>query len=155
MAMVSAEYPSKRDPELLGILLLILGLSLIASLAVVLDVGPDAGGWIGLSPFLLACSLVAWIWLGTGYRFEDGALLARSGPFRWRIPLGEIVEVLPTRSPLASPALSLDRLEVRYGRDGILLDGILLISPEDPERFLRDLMARNPFLRWRGDRLVR
>lgn len=81
--------------------------------------------------------LVLWIFLSTYYEIEDRDLNVRSGPFRWRVPLDSIESVRPSRNPLSSPALSLDRLEVRYGGGKRLL-----ISPRDRDRFLADLAAR-------------
>jgi hypothetical protein len=45
------------------------------------------------------------------------------------------------RGALSSPALSLDRLRVEYGRSQWLM-----ISPADKERFLRELNARRAAL---------
>ena len=83
--------------------------------------------------------------IGDGDAVPDGEvdgltehdLLVRSGPFRWRVPLGQIHSVTPTRNPLSSPALSLDRLRIEYG-DGKWI----LISPRERERFLEALEAR-------------
>ena len=83
--------------------------------------------------------LVLWIFLSTYYEIDGRDLVVRSGPFRWRVPLDSIESVRPSRNPLSSPALSLDRLEVRYGAGKWLL-----ISPRDRERFLADLAARSP-----------
>ena len=72
-----------------------------------------------------------WLFASTDYRVSDGECLVRSGPFRWRIPLDDIEAVRATRNPLSSPALSLDRLEIRYagGRK-------IMISPLDRAGFL-------------------
>lgn len=40
----------------------------------------------------------------------------------------------PTRGPLSSPALSLDRLRIEYGKRGVVL-----ISPREKEAFVRAL----------------
>jgi hypothetical protein len=68
-----------------------------------------------------------------------------------RIPLGDIVEVRPTRSPLSSPALSLDRLHIRFG-EGFFKAA--MISPADRQELLGELAARAGLQR-DGDRLVR
>ena len=59
---------------------------------------------------------------------------------RYKVPLAEVTAVRSTRNPLSSPALSLDRLEITYGRRRIM------ISPEDKARFLKELEARCPRL---------
>jgi hypothetical protein len=58
--------------------------------------------------------------------------------------------VVPTRNPLSSPALSLDRLHIRYGgsRMGIM------ISPVNKAVFLQDLAARVDGLEFESDRVV-
>lgn len=85
---------------------------------------------------LLSGALPAWIVLTTRYDLADDWLLVRSGPFRWRIPIADITAVTPTRSPLSSPALSLDRLRIEYGAGRAVM-----ISPADKDGFLRALEA--------------
>ena len=80
-----------------------------------------------------------WLLRATHYTFAGGALVIRSGPFKWRVPVAEITHVSPTSNPLSSPALSLDRLRIEYGRKRWIM-----ISPLDREDFLRELeMRRN------------
>ena len=86
-----------------------------------------------------------WVVYGTRYGFFRNALVIRSGPFKWRVPLGDIEWVRPSRNPLSSPATSLDRLQVRYGKRSVL------ISPEDKAGFLRALVARAHQLEVVGD----
>ena len=66
------------------------------------------------------------------------ALIIRSGVFRWRVPIRQIESVTPTNNPSSAPALSLDRLEIRYGPKTIL------VSPADQEGFVRALRTVNP-----------
>lgn len=90
---------------------------------------------------VLASSALLPLWplLSTAYRFDATSLHVRSGQFAWRIPLAEVQSVTPTRNPLSSPALSLDRLRIRFGaRDEIM------ISPADRDRFLAELQRRAP-----------
>ena len=87
----------------------------------------------------LAAGLPLWVVLGTRYALTEHDLLIRSGPFRWRIPLQEVRAVAHSRSWLSSPALSLDRLRITYGRASSIL-----ISPRDKLRFLSELQPRCP-----------
>jgi membrane protein YdbS with pleckstrin-like domain len=82
---------------------------------------------------------------------EHGQLVIRHGVVRQRVKLSEILRVEPTRSPLSSPALSLDRLLVSKG-DGFT-DSIM-ISPAERERFIT-LLAEQANLVREGDRLLR
>lgn len=81
---------------------------------------------------LVAVGLPLWLLASTYYLVNVGSLEVRSGPFRWSIPLNEITEVRKSRSALSSPALSLDRMEVKYGRGRSIL-----LSPRDSRGFLK------------------
>jgi hypothetical protein len=74
----------------------------------------------------------------TYYAIEGDTLLVRSGPAKWRVPIREIRSITPTRSALSSPALSLDRLRIEYGKKSVM------ISPEDKQRFIEALRTINP-----------
>jgi PH (Pleckstrin Homology) domain-containing protein len=96
-------------------------------------------GTMGMTAFvgLLACTvlgLLAWVLLGTNYRFDGAMLIICSGPFRWRIPVREILSIEQSRNPLSSPALSLDRLCIQYGAPR----RIILVSPRDREGFMQE-----------------
>ncbi len=141
-------FPSKRDTWLAGVLLAALGISCLSLTASLLAPDPAPGlRWV-VGILAAAALFVVWVWSTTDYTVTSGELLVRSGPFHWRVPLADIREVKPTRNPLSSPALSLDRLEVRYRH------GMLLISPEDKDGFLRSLVDRTSHLELRGDRAI-
>jgi len=124
-------FPSKRDVWL-G--LLIWGLVLLAAVPALLK--PGKGQLIIMGAVVL---FIGWIWFGTGYEISDDELKIRCGPFRQRIPLQEIKEIKKTRSPLSSPACSLDRMEIKYGKSKRLM-----ISPADKEGFIKMLTGRVP-----------
>lgn len=83
------------------------------------------------------------------YTLAERELIVRFGLARIRIAYGVIDHVSPTNNPLSSPAWSLRRLSVSYGRRRIL------ISPADRGAFLRDLAERDPTFQLEGDRLLR
>jgi hypothetical protein len=144
-------FPSKRDGWLVGVLLAGFGISCLSLTASLLSPEPVPAGIGAVLSILVAAALfIAWIWTATDYTLTSSDLLVRSGPFRWRVPLAEIQAVNPTRNPLSSPALSMDRLEVVYRRGSVLL-----ISPQDKNRFLRSLVTQAPHLALRGDHVVR
>lgn len=89
---------------------------------------------LGLGTLLIAVGLPLWLLFSTEYRVESKTLLVRSGPFRWTIPLADISSVRESNSALSSPALSLKRLEVTYGRGKSIL-----LSPADRDGFLAAL----------------
>jgi hypothetical protein len=76
-------------------------------------------------------ALMVWLLLGTHYTVDRGYVRIVSGPFRWKVPIDAITSVRKTRNPLSSPALSLDRLSIRYGKRRRIM-----ISPADQAGFL-------------------
>jgi hypothetical protein len=124
---------------------------------------------VALGVFLLIASparLASWLLIGTGiavgiviywlssplyYEITESKLNVRSGPMRWIIALESIDEVYPTRSPLSSPALSLDRLLIKY--ENLQGPGALMVSPEDQTAFLKALAAAEPRLKLVGNAL--
>ena len=76
--------------------------------------------------------LMFWLLVGTYYTVERGIIRIVSGPFRWKVPIDDITSVTATRSPLSSPALSLDRICIRYGKRRRIM-----ISPADRDGFLK------------------
>ena len=126
-------YRSKIDTWALPLLALI---PLIPAIAALLTHAPVA--YISFSlVFLLYVVLV----LPVTYRLGPVSLEIRSGMLRWSIPYAQMHAVRLTRSPLAAPALSLDRLDIHYGRSRHAL-----ISPGDRPAFLADLHVRVPHL---------
>src|SRR3990167_4315870 len=112
--------------------------ALAAATAVAGLAGPfvlNSGGtppMLALLAVIVALTLLLplWLVLDTNYTLTADDLLIRSGPFRWRIVLGDVREVSPSHSWISSPALSLDRLSIRYGADRSIL-----VSPREKQRF--------------------
>ena len=80
---------------------------------------------------LAIIALIGSILIGTHYTVEGNTLRIACGPFRKKVPLDAIESIEPTRNPLSSPALSLDRLLIRYGPRRIM------VSPADKAGFLK------------------
>lgn len=123
-------FESKRD----------LWLWLILGFSVLIDLGaavallsadlPSLSRAISVAVLLATAALILWIMYGTRYLVDQGVLTIYCGPFRKRLRVSEIESVEPTRSPLSSPALSLDRLRITYAGGKKIM-----VSPEDPDRF--------------------
>lgn len=96
---------------------------------------PGPAGAMLLS--LAGLALGPWILYTTYYVVGETELDARSGPFRFRVPLAEITAVYRTNNPLSSPACSLDRLMIEYGSRR------LMVSPQDQAGFLAALKEKN------------
>lgn len=129
--MASRRFRSKVDTWLI-----VVGLAgiVVAVVATAFAASEDPGSMPTLAAYILVlvtCALIASTFLYTWYDVDSDTLTIRSGPFRWRVPLDAIDSVKPTRSPLSSPALSLDRLDIRYGKRRIM------VSPADKRGFLK------------------
>lgn len=103
--------------------------------------GPEGKG--GTIAAVLICGLtsafIIWLWFGTYYEIREGELKVVAGPFRWKIDIMEIKSIRKTRNPLSSAALTLDRLEILYGKWGMVL-----ISPKNEEKFCEIISEKNP-----------
>lgn len=95
----------------------------LGEVSAVFVLGTLALGSFGMGLFL-------WMLMDTGYTVTEDKLKIRSGPFRWSVDRVDIQSLTRTRSPRNSPALSLDRIEVRHG-----VRGRVLVSPADAEGF--------------------
>lgn len=130
--MATREFRSKIDGWLLLVLLAGCVMA-VAGLAVALYQGPFGAQLVlVIIAVLLALALILSVLLHTLYRVDARTLTVISGPFRWRIPVAEIESVRPTRNPLSSPALSLDRLRIEYSGGKRML-----VSPADKAGFMK------------------
>ena len=127
------EHRSKIDGWLIGVLDLAIIGSVVAGF-VTARTG-SISGWITAAVIVVVgVGLPVWLLVSTRYVIGDDQLLIRSGPLTWRIPLADISSITPTRNPLSSPALSLDRLRIEYGARRSVM-----ISPRDAARFINDI----------------
>jgi hypothetical protein len=147
MGLPSEYFVSKRDSWLVAVMWAASLLDFGVALWLLLQVG---GAPSIVAPMLLIAGFFQLqVLYATGYRFEGDALRIRASFFRWRVPLAAIDSVEPTNNPLSSPAVSLDRMLIRYGPKRIM------ISPLDKSGFLRSLATRAPHLEIQGDRAQR
>ena len=137
--LATITYNSKKDTWLM---IVMYGAATAALAGCVTLASSGLPGDLVSAAFLFIVGVVLPLWLirATFYVLDDQRLAIRCGPFRWSIPLAKIRSVKRTRSMLSGPALSLDRVQIRYGRFGMF--GFVLISPERRDRFLADLENR-------------
>jgi len=143
-------FPSKIDRWLLALTAVPLAISMGAMVPALLSHPPLEAVLLIVGIEVLLLSFITWTFRSTRYEVADRELIARSGPFRWRIEIAGIESIRPTRNPLSSPALSLDRLEIRYGSGRKLL-----VSPADRIGFLDAITARSGGLRRVGEEVRR
>ncbi len=96
-----------------------------------------------ITPVLIPVSLIvilAYLFYDTTYAIKGKELEIRFGfLYKQKIDITTIREIKETNNPLSSPAASLDRLDIRYGRSGSVL-----ISPKDKQKFVQALLAIHP-----------
>jgi len=81
--------------------------------------------------------LVIPILINTCYIFEERVLCIKCGFFKpTRIPYTTIKKIEETRNPFASAALSLDRIEITFKGDSVL------VSPVNKHDFLQQIKLR-------------
>ena len=130
--MTEKRFKSKVD---LWILLVIIAM-MIMDFALIVAIAVDSGNPAAKTGVILTCIgvmiLLTSLALRTYYAVGKTVLRVVSGPFRWKIPLDQITSVTPTRTLLSSPAMSLDRLKIEYGKLRPMI-----VSPADKDGFLR------------------
>ena len=98
---------------------------------------------VGLILLLIGAVLPMWIVMATRYEIIGDELRVRSGPLRWRIALNDIISVAACHNAALAPAMSKQRLAIRY-RSSSAREFTLLISPEDRYQFILDLGVADP-----------
>ena len=89
--------------------------------------------------------LLLLIFFNIKYSLSEDELFVKNGFSTQSIPLKDITHIIPTNSMLSAPALSLDRIEIKYK------GGSIVISPKDKEGFYRAIQERVPALEIDGD----
>lgn len=110
---------------------------------------PDAGlvGWVMVVGVAALYALVVW---PIAYELHPTELVVRFGRMRTRIPYRDIRGVKPSRSVVAAPSYSMDRLAIDRGGRSMPVH----VSPADRDRFLVELARLTPHLDRNGERLV-
>lgn len=130
--MAAKRFHSKIDRWILVLLIVVIVVQVIAVGGAALQAG-DPLATTGLIMTMIAIiGLMVWLLVGTHYTVDGNTLRIVSGPFRWKIAIDTITTVEATKSPISSPALSLDRIRLRYGNNRSIM-----ISPADKTGFLR------------------
>lgn len=132
--MSKKRFQSKVDRWLAAVLILAMLMMLASLLAMSTEVMREPTLIVAIIVVVLGIALIAWVGLATYYEIDRKELKVVSGPMRWHVPLSDIRAVEETRSLLSAPALSLDRLRIRYGDNRAIV-----ISPRDKEKFIQRL----------------
>jgi hypothetical protein len=130
--MAARRFKSKVDRWIFLLLVVVIIVQIVAVGSAAVQAG-DPLAMTGLIFVMIGVvGLMVWLMVGTHYTVDRGIIRIRSGPFWWKIPIDQITSVKATRSLLSSPALSLDRILIRYGKRGRIM-----ISPADKAGFLK------------------
>ncbi|MFD1848889.1 PH domain-containing protein [Oceanobacillus bengalensis] len=125
-------FPSKRDKWISlivwGIVLLGVGVPLIK------------GQVITLFVMLVVGVFLLWFWFRTGYLIEDHHIKVRYGPIKQTVHIQDIQQVVKSKLPFSSPALSLERIQINCASK---YDQVT-ISPENQQVFIEKLLEINP-----------
>lgn len=119
------------------IMIIPLGL-LLGAIGLVLFLEPN--DWKALLVFIPLLAFIIHLMMRTDYTIDSGQLRIRCGIFRYQtIEISSITRITETSNPLSSPALSLDRLNIRYGNRGQVM-----ISPKEKAAFIEAIREINP-----------
>lgn len=129
--MAPKRFKSKIDRWLLFLLIAVMVFEIVVmGIAATQAADPLEATFLVIAALAIV-ALIGSMLIGTHYTVDGNTLRVACGPFRWKVPLDAIESVEPTRNPLSSPALSLDRLRIRYGKRRIM------VSPADKAGFMK------------------
>jgi membrane protein YdbS with pleckstrin-like domain len=130
-ALATKTFKSKIDRWILVVLILLL----VVDFGLIVSIALHPENPAVTTGIILACiaamGLIASLLARTHYTVDNNTLRIVSGPFRWTVLINQISSVSASKSPLSAPALSLDRLEIRYGKRRRIV-----VSPADRKGFL-------------------
>ena len=96
--------------------------------------------WIPLSILIMIILLGIYLSFTTHYTIDGKNLIVKSGFLvNKTIAISSIKKITETNSLLSAPAMSLDRLEISYGK----FDDII-ISPKEKQVFITHLLELHP-----------
>lgn len=131
-------FRSRIDWWLAVIIFGVLGLAVWQTLADLLA-NPRPAAYIGVGVSAGVLVVTALLFATMRYEIGDTSLDVCVGPLRSEIPIAAIRRIKRSSSVLASPALSLRRLEIDYNTYDTAI-----VSPKDQAAFIAALTARNP-----------
>lgn len=98
------------------------------------------GEWLGYLGVVLCLLFIVFISKSTRYIIDENQLVVKCMFIvNDKIEISKIKKIEKTNSILSSPALSLDRMAIRYNK----FDEVY-ISPKDKQAFVNDLLKINP-----------
>jgi len=136
--MEPLRFESKVDTWLVAVLVASFALPVGLAVWHVTSSGLDRQAIALLLAVVPSALLVGFVFKNTYYVVTDEAIVANC-LFRRTVPLASVRSLRPTRNPISSPALSLDRIEIVSDSSGSLL-----VSPKDRHAFVNAIVTRAP-----------
>jgi hypothetical protein len=130
--MAARRFKSKVDRWIYLLMITVIVVQIIAVGSAALQARDPMATTSLILVMIGVAGLMIWLLTGTHYTVDRGVIRIVSGPFRWKVPVDQITSVTATKNPLSSPALSLDRICIRYGKRRRIM-----ISPADRAGFLK------------------
>lgn len=135
---IETEYKSKIGLEIFIPIAVLLGFTFYLHIS--------NGIWLGIIINFLVSLLIVYLCLQTKYIIIDSVLIVKAGFFiNKTIPIQEIRCITKSNNPLSSPALSLDRIQIIYGKSRSVI-----ISPKERTIFVNQLQKINPNIKYFG-----
>jgi Bacterial PH domain len=117
---------------------LVIPLTMIFGIVLFLTMRAEPG-YLGIA-ILLPVILIVHLFMTTNYTVEGDSLTIQCGVFYNKtIAIKEIRKITETNDPISSPATSLDRLEIVYGKSDRVL-----ISPQLKKEFIDTIVSLHP-----------
>lgn len=151
-------YPAKRDWWIaclvVPVSLFLVGVGTLVAYQVATRAMAAAGLLAAAFPAGIG-GLLLWAFAGTSYEIGETDLVARLGPFRLRVPLDAMEEVVSTTGFCVVEGLglawSLDMLHVKYRKSNGRRALPVSILPQHKAGFLRELAEAVPGLKIGGE----
>ena len=125
-------YKSKVDK---GLLIAIIAIVLLSYLPLLFEFS-----WIALALLVVTAAFIADPFCNTSYTIDNGTLHIKCGIFlSSSFPIDRITKISKTNSCLSAPALSMDRIEIRFADKKTLV-----LSPKQRQAFIDHLRSLNP-----------
>lgn len=141
---VNKKYPGKKSRSF-GIFLLISGIVILTvsiGLPIMLNDSIKAAQWlvIGLIDFPII-GMFIWCWIATYYIIDHNRLIAKWGPFVWKVPIMDITIIRLNQKTMGGTwklTLSWKCMEIKYKKYRSIF-----ITPEKQNEFLNHLQSIN------------
>ena len=136
-------YRSKKDTWLVVVIATSVILTLLAGATLILFGEAIWQRVLGIV-IMIASLIPVLLTTPVSYTIDGSSLHIRAGYKHWTIPLQNVIAVRPSRDWIASPALSMNRLEIEYKDwEG---NSFIFVSPEKADHFLNELASVDPGL---------